>query len=125
MCLLLKSVYRTENFLHNLMSRPMYKIPSGSLKDYYICKTCGSVLDIYIDYHRCLLYSNIVKLHMDLLQCLQKCPFYTCYVISSTVKDYMHHLLAHHQSVIVYSCPNFGVGFITKSGLVHHKPFCY
>ena len=114
-----------EHFLHNVMSQPMYKIPSGSLKGYYICETCASVLDIYIDYHCCLLYTNIVKIHIDMLQCLQKCPFHTCYVKNSTVRDYMNHLLSYHRSVIEFFCPNCGIGFITKSGLVHHELFCY
>ena len=57
------------------MPQPMFLIPSGTLQGYSVCETCGSILDIYIDYHQCLLQSNIVSVHMNLLQCISNCPF--------------------------------------------------
>ena len=43
----------------------MYTIKNGSLKGYAICETCGSVLDIYLDFHQCLLQPEIVQVHMN------------------------------------------------------------
>ena len=57
------------------MPQHMYKIPSGDLKNYYISETCGSILDIYIEYHRCLLDPHIVNIHLDLIKGISKCPF--------------------------------------------------
>ena len=62
------------------MSQPMYTIKSGSLKGYSICETCGSVLDIYIDFHQYLLQPEIVQIQMELLKDLSKCPFHLCSV---------------------------------------------
>ena len=102
----------------------MYKIPSGDLKNYYICETCGSILDIYIEYHRCLLDPHIVNIHLDLIKGISKCPFYMCTSNNNTVSRYMEHLLKHHQSVIIFTCHICSIGFITKSGVAHHKNFC-
>ena len=106
------------------MSQPMYTIRSGSLKGYSICETCGSVLDIYLDFHQCLLQSEIVQIHMELLKELSKCPFHLCSIPNDSVKGYMSHLLVCHSAVVVFSCPNCGIAFITKSGLRRHRGYC-
>ena len=106
------------------MSQPMYRIKNGSLKGYSICEMCGSVLDIYLDYHQCLLQPEIIQAHMELLKDLSKCPFHLCNSSNDSVKDYMNHLLLFHSSVVVFSCPTCGIGFITKSGLKRHRSYC-
>ena len=94
-----------------LMSQPMYRIKNGSLKGYSICEMCGSVLDIYLDYHQCLLQPEIIQAHMELLKDLTKCPFHLCNSSNDSVKDYMNHLLLFHSSVVIFSCPTCGIGF--------------
>ena len=106
------------------MSQPMYTIKSGSLKGYSICETCGSILDIYLDFHQCLLQSEIVQIHMELLKDLSKYPFHLCSVLNTSVKDYMNNLLVCHSAAVVFSCPNCGIAFITKSGLRQHDGYC-
>ena len=106
------------------MPQPMYRIPTGSLKGYSVCETCGSVLDIYTEFHQCLLQPDIVRIHMDVMKCFAKCPFFLCVQRNTTVQEYMNHLLHSHSAVIVFSCPQCGIAFITRSGLKEHKSFC-
>ena len=107
-----------------LMSQPMYKIPSGSLQNFYVCETCGSVLDIYINFHRCLLQPDIVCLHLEVIKGINSYPFYHCSKRHNSVRDYMNHTISTHKSVVVFSCTFCGIAFITKSGLQEHIPHC-
>ena len=102
----------------------MYRIPTGSLKGYLVCETCGSVLDIYTQFHQCLLQPDIVRIHINVIKCFEKCPFFLCAKRNTTVKEYMNHVLHSHSAVIVFSCPQCGIAFITQSGLKEHYKYC-
>ena len=107
-----------------LMTQPMYKIPSGNLKNFYVCETCGSVLDIYINYHQCLLQPDIVRVHLEVINGIKSCPFYNCFKTHYSVRDYMNHIISIHSSVVVFTCPVCGIAFVTKSGLNEHCRHC-
>ena len=93
-----------------------------------ICQWCGSVLNIYLEYHRCLLYSEIAdwykKLSLDTSNCFStSCPCQDSFFKS--LREYLTHSLKDHRFLPLYICPYCHIAFVNPSSVkMHLKHFC-
>ena len=92
------------------------------------CKWCGSVLNINLEYHCCLLYPGIADWNEKLLRDISSCFLTTCPCQGSfftTVREYLSHCLKDHRFLPVHICPQCNIGFVNASSVdMHLNHYC-
>ena len=87
---------------------------------YHCCLFCGAILDIYLDFHNCLLQLDIVNQNYFVNLETSSCRFSNCEYIFDNTLEYIHHTNIHHGGMLVFSCPYCYISFINPSLVNFH-----
>ena len=98
-----------------------YMLTSGTYKGHVICLWCTALLKAHLAFHNCLLYPNIAEWHIRAVSSTKNCPFPACCSISYSLKDYLMHILQWHGTLILFTCPDCGVGYMCKNSVQLHQ----
>ena len=92
---------------------------------YHCCLWCGAILDIYLDFHNCLLYLDIADLNGKVNAETSRCYVIGCSAKLDSIRDYVSHMMGVHSCVLVFKCTLCSVGFINPSSVKYHQwNFC-
>ena len=58
---------------------------------------------------------------MNVLSGIKQCPFSQCGIQHWNLKDYIRHVINTHHTLLLFTCPDCGIGFMSRAGVKLHR----